>query len=241
DPGHRPEGSLAEQQWATLRQVYEEQLGVMVETIDPGVDLPDMVFTANGGLVYGDRFLASRFRYPQRRPEAPRFAAWFQARGYQVFWPPEGAYFEGAGEARFCGELLLAGHGFRSSRESHKFLAQALSCSVLSLELVDPRFYHLDLALSVLDDETVVFYPGAISQESQRALREAVPRTIAIGEEEAMAFACNAVAIDGTMVMSSGASRLPHLLQEMGYRVIEVEVSEFVKAGGGVRCLTLEL
>src|SRR5438067_13178793 len=137
------EPTRARAQWHALYETLQA-VGVAVELLEPRPGLPDLVFTANAGLVYEKRFFGSRFRHEVRAREEPHFEAWFREHGFTVEHLPEGSYFEGAGDALFCGSTLFAGYRIRSDVRGHQELGTALSCQVLPLELVDPRFYHLD-------------------------------------------------------------------------------------------------
>src|SRR5262249_16830789 len=146
-------------QWNALRQTMLE-LGVAIDLIEPVPGLPDLVFTANCGLVYENLFISSRFRYGVRQGEAPYFDRWASERGFEVVHIPEGYNFEGAGDALFCGETLFAGYRFRSDVRSHQWIGERIEREVLPLELVDPRFYHLDTCFCPLAPNVALFYPG---------------------------------------------------------------------------------
>ena len=135
--------NLARQQWTALYRALEG-LGVSVELIESIPGLPDLVFTANAGLVYHELFIGSRFRYGVRQGEAPYFESWARKQGFQVVELPTGYNFEGAGDALFCGDTLIGGYRFRSDVKSHHWIGERLGVEVLPLELIDPRFYHLD-------------------------------------------------------------------------------------------------
>ncbi len=236
----RPDLGLAERQWAALYELLTARLGVAVELVEPRHDAPDMVFAANSGLARGRRVWLANFRHPQRQVEAPAFRDWFAAHGYEVVAPPDGVIFEGEGDALFAGETLLAGYLQRSSIASHAWLAGELGCEVLSLELVDPRWYHLDTALFVLAPERVVWWPAAFDPYAQRVVRERFA-TVEVERDEALRFACNAVVIGREIVMPAGCPRLGTRLETEGYHVHPVDLSEFIKSGGAAKCLVLWL
>ena len=153
---------------------------------------------------------------------------------------PDDIAFEGEGDALFAGETLLAGYLKRSDIRAHRILAETFDVPVLSLELVDDRWYHLDTCLFPLDAETVVFYPEAFDLYAQTVLRDNF-HTIEVSLDEALRFACNAVRVGKHIVLPSGCPGLTRTLEARGYTVYAVELSEFLKTGGAAKCLTLYL
>lgn len=235
-----PDVPLAVAQWTELHRVLSQDVGATVELVPQAADCPDMVFTANAGLVRGKYVLLSNFRHPQRQLEVPHFRAWFEAHGYRVQMPSVGCKFEGEGDALFAGETLLAGYLKRSDIGAHRWMADTLGVSVLSLELTDDRWYHLDTCLFPLTPETVVYYPGAFDSYACKVIEHNF-ETIAISEEEALRFACNSVVIAPHVVLPTGCPKLTAELESRGYQVHAVELGEFLKAGGSAKCLTLFL
>jgi N-dimethylarginine dimethylaminohydrolase len=231
---------LAFRQWKTLRETLAE-LGVTVEILPAQPHLPDLVFTANAGLVFNNRFISSRFRHEVRARESPFFDAWFAANGFTVEHLPEGMYHEGAGDALFCGDSLFAGYRTRSDAGAHQWVGQALGVRVLPLELVNPRFYHLDTCFCPLAPGEALYFPDAFDVYGKKVLTMQVPKLIAVEEEEAFRFGCNAVVVGRTVVHNSRCPKLAAALEAAGYRSIEVELDEFLKAGGSAKCLTLRL
>jgi N-dimethylarginine dimethylaminohydrolase len=230
----------ARQQWAKLHETLLG-LGVAIETMVPQQGLPDLVFTANAGLVYGKRFFSSRFRHAVRARESPHFDAWFAAHGYTVEHLPEETYFEGAGDALFCGERLVAGYRIRSDALGHQHLGKELGVQVLPVELVDPRFYHLDTCFCPVAPGAAIWFPAAFDSYGQRVLTSHIPQLIPVVEDEATRFACNAVVVGKRVVVNAGSDRLAHDLGKLGYNCLSVELDEFIKAGGSAKCLTLRL
>lgn len=227
-------------QWQTLRRTLEG-LGVEVEELGPVAGLPDLVFTANAGLVYRDRFVPARFRHGVRQREQPVFERWARSRGFHLLELPEGSRFEGAGDALFCGETLFAGYRFRSDVPSHQWVAGRLGVEVLPLELVDPRFYHLDTCFCPLAEGQALYYPGAFDDYGRSVLRERVDRLIEAPAEEAVTFTCNAVVVGRDVVLNEETPRVSAALHAAGYRVHPVRLTEFIKSGGSAKCLTLRL
>ena len=237
---NRPDSGRAERQWKELYRTLTEDVGVAVDLVPQAPDCPDMVFTANAGVVRGKQAFLSSFRHPQRQREESHFRAWFEENGFTVRVPPAGCKFEGEGDALFAGETLIAGYLKRSDIGAHRWLSESLGLPVLSVQLVDDRWYHLDTCLFPLDAQTVVFYPGAFDEYAIRALTSNF-ETIAITESEALRFACNAVIVDRQVVLPSGCPDLTAKLTARGYTPHSVEMSEFLKAGGACKCLTLFL
>jgi N-dimethylarginine dimethylaminohydrolase len=236
----RSDPAESRRQWEALYATLLD-LGVTVERLRPEPGLPDLVFTANAGLVYRDRFICSRFRFPVRQGEAEHFAAWAGANGFEVACPPEGYHFEGAGDALFCGETLFAGYRFRSDVRSHQWVGERLGVEVLPMELVDPRFYHLDTCFCPLAPGWAIYYPGAFDEYGRSVLRDRIPNLIGVAPEEAASFSCNAVVVGRTVVLNRGASKLANTLRDAGFTTRPLEFSEFIKSGGSAKCLTLRL
>ena len=237
---NQPDLALAARQWENLRSKLVG-LGVQVETIPPREGLPDMVFTANGGFACGDMFVCSNFRYPQRRPESDRFAQWFAERGYRIARLPPDHSFEGAGDVKMYGDLLFGGFHYRSDIHTHLALGDQVGREVISLELVDPRFYHLDTCFAPLDDRTVMYYAPALAEYSVRTIRRHTAFQIEVGQADALDFACNCLAVGRTVVVNRASDALRQQLSEHEFDVVEAGTSEFMKSGGSVACMTLSL
>jgi N-dimethylarginine dimethylaminohydrolase len=241
DRRRQPRKALAHRQWEMLYSTLAEKLGVKIELIDPVAGLPDFVFTANAGLCMGSTFIPSHFRHPQRSREEAHWQKWFEARGYDVVHLPPGLYFEGEGDVLRWSNLLVVGYRFRSDREAVFHVAQLLEKELLALELVDPWFYHLDTCFAPIGPETVLFYPSAFTEESRQAILERFSQAIPVGDEEARRLACNLVVVGRQVVMSANCPVARAELLNLGYEVHEVDVGEFMKAGGGAKCLVLFL
>ena len=231
---------LAATQWESLCETYG-RLGAAIELVEPRLGLPDMVFTANAAVVWNGRAVLSSFRHPERGREEPFWREEFESRGLTVTSLGTGSAFEGAGDALFVGSRLFCGFGFRTDRDSHALVGRALGVDVVSLELVDPRFYHLDTCFCPLNDRTVLFAPDALAPASARLVRRLVPHVIEVPLDVAAGFACNAMPVGGSVVSSMAATRLERPLADAGFQTIELPMSEFMKSGGGVRCLSLPL
>jgi lysine-ketoglutarate reductase/saccharopine dehydrogenase-like protein (TIGR00300 family) len=240
---HKSSRDRAADQWQQLYHILKDHAIVDLVTPQPGV--PDMVFTANAGLVLGDNVVLSRFFHKERQGEEPFFQQWFEAQGYKVFTLPKDLPFEGAGDALFDreGRWLWAGYGFRSELDSHPFIAKWLDVEVLSLRLMDERFYHLDTCFCPLANGYLLYYPPAFDSYSNRMIEMRVPaeKRIAIAEEDAVNFACNAVNIERIVILNQASNELKQRLQTAGFDVIETPLTEFLKAGGAAKCLTLRV
>ena len=231
---------LAVAQWQSLHDTLRS-LAVSVPLLPPVEGLPDLVFTANAGMVFEKRAILSRFRHAQRQGEEEHDATWLEANGFTVERLPEDHYFEGAGDALFCGDTLFAGYRMRSEVRSHQLVAEMVGHRVIPLELVDPYYYHLDTCFCPLAPDVAAYFPGAFDHYGQLALRESISTLIEVDREEARSFACNAVVVGRTVVTNSGCPRFQTTLTEHGFRCVATPLSEFVKAGGSAKCLTLRL
>ncbi len=230
----------AAEEWQNLYDTYTQKLGWSVELIDPVQGLPDMVFTANGGFVYRGKVALPHFRNPERQPETQKFEAWFKNAGYsQILMPKHD--FEGEGDALLWNDTLFAGYPWRSDQSSHKELADFFGLKVVSLQLTDARFYHLDTCLTVVDDQTVTIWPPALTDEAIKQIRQLVPNVIEVSEQSALAYGLNTASDGKNIVLSNQPDELINIYKERGLNVFNVPMSEFQKSGGGVKCLTLEL
>ncbi|MFF1905167.1 dimethylargininase [Kitasatospora sp. NPDC058218] len=239
DPARPTDTDLAVRQWERLCTTYR-RLGHTVELIEPLPGLPDMVYTANGATVLDGRALVATFRHPERAGESDAHQAWFRSAGYREVHRA-GHVNEGEGDHLVAGRRVLAGAGFRTDPAAHAEARALFGVQVLSLTLVDPRFYHLDTALAVLDDDHVMYYPAAFSPDSQALLRSLYPDAIIADRADAEVFGLNAVSDGRRVLLPEAAKALAGRLAEHGYEPVPVDVSELLKGGGGAKCCTLEL
>ena len=234
---------LARAQWERLRAGLAECADVVL--LEPRPGLPDLVFTANAGFVYGERAVPSHFMPHERRPEEPYLRAWFEEHGYDVRVLPENIAFEGAGDALIDrgGPWLWAGYGFRTEIEAHDFLRSWFDLEVVSIRLVDPRFYHIDTCLCPLDGGYLLYHPPAFDADSRAEIERRVPaaKRIPVSVENAGHFACNVVNVGERVFMNRANGQLVEALEARGFRVSQLGLSEFLKAGGSAKCLTLKL
>lgn len=240
---HKSSQQRAVEQWEKLYHVLKDK--ATVDLVLPEKGWPDMVFTANAGLVLGETAVLSRFLHKERQGEEPYFKKWFENNGFTVHELPQDLPFEGAGDALLDreGRWLWAGYGFRSELDSHPYLAKWLDIEVLSLRLIDERFYHLDTCFCPLANGCLLYYPGAFDSYSNRLIemRVAPEKRIIIKEADAVNFACNAVNVESIVVMNKASEELKARLAEVNFQVIETPLTEFLKAGGAAKCLTLRV
>jgi N-dimethylarginine dimethylaminohydrolase len=234
---------LAHRQWDSLRETLGEHADIVI--IEPQPDLPDMVFTANAGIVLGRKAVASHFMPKERRAEEPHFKRWFAEHGFELYDLPDEIGFEGAGDSLFDrrGEWLWAGYGFRTEIEAHRHLQSFFEREVVSIRLTDERFYHIDTCMCPLTDGYLMYHPPAFDYESRIAIESRVPshKRIVVDTTDAGHFACNAVNIGDRVFVNSASDPLKARLMRVGFKVVELDLSEFLKAGGSAKCLTLKL
>jgi len=230
--------SLALKQWTVLYDTYVD-LGFAVDLIDSLPGLPDMVYAANGGFVLDGIAYGAKFHYPERQPEGPAYMDWFRSQGLDVREPK--ATNEGEGDFLLVGDTILAASGFRSDTSSHQEIADIYGRDVVSLQLVNPSYYHLDTALAVIDPTTIAYLPSAFDEASLSILRERYPDAIIATEEDAAFLGLNSFSDGHNVVIAERATTFAKDLAERGYNPIGVDLSELLLGGGGVKCCTLEL
>ena len=236
---------LAREQWEGL-VANLTAAGAEIVTMEPQPHVPDLVFTANAGLVSGRVFVPSHFRHPERQPETPVFAAWFETAGYEIRRLPDTLDHEGAGDAlpfmpADGPTVLLSGYRPRSDAEAGPVVSELLGCAVRSVELVDPRLYHVDLTFCPLDERRAICAPLGWDAYGRKVVESLVPEPLWLEDDEALAFCANSVVVGTNIVMPVVPPRVGRILEGWGFAITESPVSEFLKAGGGCRCLTLAL
>ena len=231
----------ARKQWESFYGLLTGKLKIKVELLKPVPKLPDLVFTANGGLVYKNYFVRANFRHKERQPEARFFEDWFDKRGWKVKLIPPVHRFEGEGDALFLGKELYTGYHFRSDIEAHEFVAATLEVPYSALELADQRFYHLDTCFMPLDEKSALVYLPAFESYSQQMIRETVSDLVEIPDIEALCFACNAVVVGKDVILNEGCPETEKLLRARGFKPHAIDFSEFIKAGGSAKCLVLRI
>jgi N-dimethylarginine dimethylaminohydrolase len=234
---------LAQSQWAHLHRQLSAH--AEIEAVMPEAGLPDMVFTANAGLVIGNVAVVSRFRHPERAPEERLFRGWFLHNGFAIAPWPEEVSFEGAGDALLDPgrPLIWCGYGFRSSEKAPSVLEKIFSRRSIGLRLIDPRFYHLDTCFCPLTGGWLMHFPPAFDTRSQEIIASLVPpsKRIEVDEKDAERFACNAVELEGRIIMNGSSEALQNRLRAAGFLPVTTPLSEFIRAGGAAKCLTLKL
>jgi len=240
---HRASRQQASAQWEQLYLALSEL--ACIELLEPQPGSPDMVFTANAGLVHEGMVALSSFLHPERQGEEPHFRRWFDDSGFTVREIPRASPFEGEGDALFdaVGSRLWAGHGPRTRQASHRYLSETWDVEVVSLRLVDARFYHLDTCFCPLFGGFIMYFPAAFDAESlaRIELHYSPEKRIEVSEDDALHFACNAVNVGRVVLMNEISRALRERLESLGFRVVQVQLSEFLKAGGAAKCLVLRL
>lgn len=235
--------ALVKAQWNNLKATISEYADVV--TMDPQPDLPDLVFTANAGVVLGKKAIASHFMPMERRPEESHYKKWFSENGFSLLDLDEKIGFEGAGDCLFDrgGPWLWTGFGFRTEIEAHKEIQAFFDAEVVSIKLTDSRFYHIDTAFCPLSNGFLMYHPPAFDFDSRVAIESRVPphKRIVVDTRDAGNFACNAVNIGDMVILNKASDPLKARLMLNGFHVREVDLSEFLKAGGSAKCLTLKL
>jgi N-dimethylarginine dimethylaminohydrolase len=234
---------IAHDQWNALHSAIKTHANVVLEPPQRG--LPDLVFTANAGLVLGRKAIVSRFRARERQGEEAHHRAFFAANNFEILDWPENIPFEGAGDALFDRgqELLWVGHGFRSDATVPALLEEMLGRKTAALSLIDPRFYHLDTCLCPLAGGILMYFPNAFDERSRLLIEALVPsdKRIAVAEEDALKFCCNAVDLENFVFLNGASEDLQTRLRLSGFTPVLTPLSEFMKAGGAAKCLTLKL
>jgi len=235
--------------WNALRATYEA-LGARVLVKPAAKGWPDLVFTANCAVVLDGKAILARYLKYERAGEelhGQRMFDQLKARGEidAVYRTPEGVYFEGAGDAIYdpLRKLMWMGWGQRSSRAAHHTVEQVFGIPTLSLELVDPHFYHLDTAFCLLSGGEILYHPAAFTAEGREQIRAlvAADKLIEAPQEDADHLAVNSVCIGREIVMCYCSQALRQRLEQRGYRVHVVPLGAFNRSGGAAYCLTLKL
>jgi N-dimethylarginine dimethylaminohydrolase len=240
---HGSSRALAAAQWQNLYEAVSKIANV--ELVQPELGSPDMVFTANAGLERNGTVAISSFFHPERQGEEPHFRRWFEQAGYTLVDVPRATPFEGEGDALFStdGRCLWAGHGTRTAISSHRALRETWNIPVVPLHLIDPRFYHLDTCFAPLEGGYVMYFPDAFDHLSLHRIEAFYPpeKRIIVREIDAVSFACNAINVGRTIILNRITTKLSTQLEQLGFRVIQVELTEFLKAGGAAKCLVMKL
>jgi len=233
----------ARKQWKDLYHILKDDLGVDVKLVPPREEVPDMVFTANAAVMYGNKAIIAKFKYPQRQPEEEYYSDWFRENGYEVITLPDGMAFEGAGDALYLSGILYSGYVPRTDIAAHTYISELLKIPVISIELVNDNFYHIDTCFCPLEDDYLIYYPKAFDEYGNKIIETNVPeeKRIVVNDEEASYFTCNAVNVGKNVVTNITTKRFSNLLASKGFNHIQTDMSEYMKAGGASKCLTLKI
>src|SRR5256885_5038400 len=191
---------LARSEWDNL-VANLRSAGAEIELMPPEESVPDLVFTANAGIVNGNQFVPARFRHPERQGETPHDIDWFAAHGYDVGELPDDVSHEGAGDALPFNGVLVSGYRFRSDAASHADLSRITGAAVRSVELADERLYHLDLTFCPLDDRRAIVAPLGWDTYGRRVMERLVPEPLVLDDDEALQFTANTVVVGTTVIM----------------------------------------
>lgn len=240
---HRSSRDRAFAQWRTVYQALRRNADVRL--LQPRAGLPDMVFVAHAAAVQFGIAAVSSFAYPQRQAEEQPLRTWLRDAGFLLWDTPRQMAFEGEGDALFSesGDHLWAAHGVRTCHQAHRHVAAAWHVEVSSLQLVDPRFYHLDLCFAPLADGYLLYFPAAFDSASLARIEAAYPtdKRIPVSERDAIQFACNVIHLGRHILTHRMSASLQIRLGEAGFTVEEIDVSEFLRGGGSVKSLALRL
>jgi len=231
----------AHNQWEMLYETICRS-GADVSLIEPVEEMPDMVFTANAGLVHGDTVILSSFKYKERQGEEVHYRKWFSEQGYHCHTLPHGISFEGEGDAVYYKDIILLGYGFRTDILSHPPAGKILDRGYISLELINPHFYHLDTCLQYIEElNLIIYYPEAFHPKGVEHIERLPSDILRISTEDAFYFVCNSICIDKNLLLYKCTGTLTNKFKEYGLNIITLDTSEFMKSGGGVRCMVLRL
>ena len=232
---------LAKKQWSNLKNSIEIA-GAVVEIVPPSENQPDLVFTANSGIISGNNVLIANFKFKERKGEEEIFEKWFKENGYNVARIPTEYKFEGRGDAFVYGDYLIGTYGIRSDKEALEFIASEFSLTPLVNKLIDEKFYHLDTCFQLLPTKNndAIFYPEAF-EDSKLSNWTDLFNLIPVSNNDAEQLSCNAVVIENTVIFPSGNIEVIETVESLGCNVVQVDVSEFIKAGGACQCLVISL
>ena len=243
DVADQPDPVRTREQWLGLVEAIRAA-GAEVEVLPQRPDAPDMVYAMNLGLVVnqpeGERVVMSHMRYPERRMETASAQPWFAEHGFATSYVGRdgvGAHLE-AGDVFAFGDALVAGYGPRTEELGLKHLATELDVRVRGLRITHPGMYHLDLAFCPLDETRAMVCPAAFDDASAAAALAMVPEPLVLTEKEALTFCANSIVVGRTILMPSCPDRVRAQLEAWGFEIVVVDVSEFHKGGGSIRCMT---
>jgi N-dimethylarginine dimethylaminohydrolase len=230
----------AMEQWEALVEAYRKLAPDQVHTVPPKPGLTELCFLGDSVFACGKKALYGNFRHPERAPERDYVVELMTSWGFTGNVVPEPLYYEGSGETLLWRDTILLGFGQRSNEEVMHLLQTTFGRRVISFEMELPEFYHLDTALFPLDEDTLVYYPRSFGPIDTATLKGLDCELFPVTDEEANAFACNSVVFEGHVFVNQQATSFIRKLERRGWTVVPVDVSEFLKFGGGHKCLTLQ-
>ena len=243
----KPNTTKAKFQWEDMISSLVKS-GAQIERIQPDPCYPDMVFTANAGIVRGNKVVLSNYRHPQRQGEKELFRRWFLDHGYEVIELPPNIFFEGEGDALFFYDTLFMGYGVRTDKKAHPIVAEALGVKYVSCELIAASFYHLDTCLFVTENN-FVYYKEAFGKISlSNMLKDVVDQTTqrgsnigisSVDRDQARRFICNSMKVNHNIITPTDSNYGVFYVPTSS--ILHCDMSEFIKSGGAIKCLTLRL
>jgi len=226
-------------QWNTLKNEIEKA-GGNVKTIKPIRGLPDMVFTANSGVTFKNKFVTANMKFSERVEESKHFKKWFSDNGYEILDLPKDISLEGCGDVIICGDNIIGGYGFRSDLLGLEITAGMLNLNLIALQLQNPAYYHLDTCLCMLNEFVGIYYPGAFLDSDITKLKKKI-KLIPVSKNDAEKFVCNSMMVGNTLLTSCDDISIEKQILKYGIEIIHVQMSEFLKSGGGIQCLSLSI
>jgi N-dimethylarginine dimethylaminohydrolase len=249
--------TLARKQWDFLKESYKKLVGT--RTLEKFLELPgakgseDMVFAANQSFPWiteaGEKVvIMSKMRHPSRQKEVSWFEKLYAELGYRIIHLKNTKLFEGMGDAipHPGKNLIYGGYGHRSDEDAYREISEILDVPIVTIQLTDSRFYHLDTCFLPLDKDTVMLFPGAFTDADLKGIKKLFKNCIEVSEDEAANdFALNAHVISGragskkVALIEKGSKKTIAQLKENGFEVIEADTSEYMKSGGSVFCMKM--
>lgn len=241
DLSNKVDKELVQEQYFQLKSKFEE-LGTTVMEIPAQRGLPDMVYSANYGHIEGEIFIPANFKFEQRRKESSFAKEYFDMQGYEIKEIPNEIFFEGQGDLLKAGNNYFMGYGKRSMKEAAKYVSEFIGYDVKPLEVIDPYYYHLDMCLGPISEDIVVINPKSFNQEGLETIRDSFGTVIEASEEDNKVMACNLVVVGENILLGEGITDdLRESIEDNSFELHELNMSEYVKGGGSVKCCSLEV
>lgn len=227
----------ANEQYNAIIQAFKDEN--IPYKISKPAPYPDSVFIADSGFLINNIFICTNFKYKERQREVIYWQNFFQEQGYETVILPSSVLFEGTGDLIYTNSQVFLGHGIRTNLEAVKHIKPFIQKDIFPIELINDRFFHLDTCFFPIDDKNILLYKDAIAPESLKKLKEKY-NIITAEKKEAMNFALNIFRYEKTLFLNKGNPKTKKLLEEYGYKVAPLDLSEFIKAGGAIKCMTLK-